>query len=562
MIKKLLISILTGLIFLFSFAPNLAVHAQTTSTTTTNSTTWYNQTFFDWYGKVYDVNNPNEIFGERYTAAQVQWIIYGVWGFLINSVTGPQNAGLVQCFLNNYTDITTCTDQLKKLISSTGYSTEVLAANTSQDQSLWSLVFATDRPISAISYIKEKIDNFKLVPVAHAQTLGFGFGALRPIQDMWVAARNASFGLFVIAAVIFAFMIMFRVKINPQTVISVQSAIPKLVTALILVTFSYAIAGFLIDLMYLVIGILSVMLASFVPIVSLKPIWVFNFLTLGQPLGAIQITIIGFLTILTLPFWIGVLALTTILIAIPIATGGLGIVFWILLIPLIIVVLIMVWFCIKIIWALFKAFAFVLLLTIFAPLQIALGVLIPNFGFSQWVRSYLSHLAVFVTTGVIGFLSLLFTIQGIYIGFQNVPGGTTFAGELLKSYLGVVAGVPPWTISTSPWPPLLGAGNGIWVGILFLGVSFVIFTLIPKTTEIIQGFISGKPFAYGTAIGEAFGPVVAGGILGGNIISSKQAAAYEKQRSSPGGTTSIQDIVNGVLNGLGAVSGGKIKRPQ
>jgi len=54
-----------------------------------------------------------------------------------------------------------------------------------------------------------------------------------------------------------AFMIMFRVRISPQTVITVQSALPKIIFTLILITFSYAIAGFLIDLMYVVIGIFS-----------------------------------------------------------------------------------------------------------------------------------------------------------------------------------------------------------------------------------------------------------------------------------------------------------------
>ena len=38
-------------------------------------------------------------------------------------------------------------------------------------------------------------------------------------------------------------------------------------------------------------------------------------------------------------------------------------------------------------------------------------------------------------------------------------------------------------------------------------IVFVIFTLIPKANEIVQGFISGKPFAYGSAVGEAVAPI-------------------------------------------------------
>jgi hypothetical protein len=46
-------------------------------------------------------------------------------------------------------------------------------------------------------------------------------------------------------------MIMFRHKINGQTAVTAQQAIPRVIISLIMVTFSYAIVGFMIDLMYL-----------------------------------------------------------------------------------------------------------------------------------------------------------------------------------------------------------------------------------------------------------------------------------------------------------------------
>src|SRR5258708_14361646 len=58
-------------------------------------------------------------------------------------------------------------------------------------------------------------------------------------------------------------MIMFRVKISPQVVVSVQSALPKIAIALVLVTFSYAIAGFLIDIMYVFVGLFSLVFSRF-----------------------------------------------------------------------------------------------------------------------------------------------------------------------------------------------------------------------------------------------------------------------------------------------------------
>jgi hypothetical protein len=528
--KKLTLSFLSFLILFFSVAPYLsAVKAATTDAPPSSPSvpaaqgTWYNQNFFGWYGKVYDTNTSpsDQIFGERYTAAQVQWVIFGALSFIIN-ITGASE--IFSCVMSN-SNLTSCAKAVEDTFASSGIDPMSNLAQGTQNENLLSMVFATDRPFSGVSYVKEKIQNFSLVPVAHAQNVGFGYTVLQPIQKMWTATRNIAFGLFVLAAVVFAFMIMFRVKISPQVVISVQSAIPKLVLALILVTFSYAIAGFLIDLMYVVIGFLSVMLASLNPFPDIlhtfsSPTSIFNILTMGQPFGLVQVGIIGFLVFITLPFWILILTFTVAILLLILGTGGTGsLVLWIAFIPLIISVVVVLIICIKTIWALFKAFAYIILLTIFAPLQIALGVLIPNFGFGQWVKSYLSNLSVFVTTGVIGYLSILFTLQGMAAGLQGVPGGDAIQKQILQYFLGAAApdaisGLTFGLINTSRWPPLLGNGGtvgGLWLGILFLGISFMLFTLIPKATEIIQGFISGKPYAYGSAIGEAMGPITAGG---------------------------------------------------
>ena len=75
LITKIILSCLVFILLTFSFVPY--VHAQ-------EGGSWYNQSFQEWFTKVND-SPPNEIFGERYTAAQVQWIIYGFLYFLVNS---------------------------------------------------------------------------------------------------------------------------------------------------------------------------------------------------------------------------------------------------------------------------------------------------------------------------------------------------------------------------------------------------------------------------------------------------------------------------------------------
>src|SRR3989344_6452806 len=110
-------------------------------------------------------------------------------------------------------------------------------------------------PVSGVEYFAQKIQQFNPVQPAYAAE-GIGFNALKPVQKVWTVFRNISYVGFVIVFVIMGFMIMFRAHISPQAVATVQDSIPRIVVALILVTFSYAIAGLFIDIMFLILNIL------------------------------------------------------------------------------------------------------------------------------------------------------------------------------------------------------------------------------------------------------------------------------------------------------------------
>lgn len=119
------------------------------------------------------------------------------------------------------------------------------------------------RPIaSSTTYIADVLESANVVTPAYAQ--GLGFAALDPILDLWKTFRNIAYIFFVIIFVIIGFMIMFRQKMG-QTAITAQQAIPKIIIALILVTFSYAIAGFAIDLMYLTMTLIIGVFAPLFP---------------------------------------------------------------------------------------------------------------------------------------------------------------------------------------------------------------------------------------------------------------------------------------------------------
>jgi len=105
-------------------------------------------------------------------------------------------------------------------------------------------------PLHTGDYFKYLAGNFGIAKPAYGAA---GFEGLKPVQSLWVAFRNIVYLLFVIIFIVIGLAIMLRVRIDPRTVMTIQNQIPKIIIGILLVTFSFAIAGFLIDLMYVVI---------------------------------------------------------------------------------------------------------------------------------------------------------------------------------------------------------------------------------------------------------------------------------------------------------------------
>lgn len=68
------------------------------------------------------------------------------------------------------------------------------------------------------------------------------------LDKLWSQSRNIAYLFFVIAMIVIGFMIMFRNKIGGQMMVTITNSIPQLIVCLILVTFSFAIAGIMLDL--------------------------------------------------------------------------------------------------------------------------------------------------------------------------------------------------------------------------------------------------------------------------------------------------------------------------
>lgn len=122
-------------------------------------------------------------------------------------------------------------------------------------------------PVHSINYISYLKNSFGIAKPTYAaapcdpSVTGIGFCGLTPLLDAWSAFRNLVYLLFTFVFVVIGIAIMLRVKLDPRTVMTIQNQIPKIIIGIVLVTFSFAIAGFLVDMMYvsiyLVFGIFN-----------------------------------------------------------------------------------------------------------------------------------------------------------------------------------------------------------------------------------------------------------------------------------------------------------------
>jgi len=348
-------------------------------------------------------------------------------------------------------------------------------------------------PASGILYLADTWTNFLGVKPAYAQN-GQGFTGLQGILPLWRGFRNITYILSSVIFVIIGIMIMLRIKISPQAVITIQNAIPQLITTLILITFSYAIAGLLIDLMQFLQSFVVALLfnsagksltSSILPqLIPPKLGYSFNDLSTGGmntiadltmraiPATTFMLwgTLIGGIIggIFSMPFF-GVTA-------IPGAAVGASVVTVILL--LIFGILMLFWMF-SFYFGCLKCYVTIIFKIIIAPLELAMGAF-PNskVGFNTWIWDLLANLAVFP-------ISMVFLILGNMIIDASVLGlwAPHIIGDLSLQSFVVVGGA---------------LGN-----VVAVGIGLAVVALVAKLPDLIpQVIFAIKPTAFGQAIGE------------------------------------------------------------
>lgn len=380
-------------------------------------------------------------------------------------------------------------------------------------------------PLSGIQYLAQIKDEFLGKP-AYAQ--GVGFKGLQPLLPIWRAFRNVVYILSSLIFIIIGIMIMLRVKISPQAVIGLQNAIPQLITALILVTFSYAIAGLIIDLMYffqsLVLAIIftgvgknlsdnlfkmSLISTNFANLSNFDLGTVFLMIT--NNVGVVVITSIGAIIGAIIGFIVGSV--------VPIvgnsvgAVGGgvIGGVLFALIISIIILISI-----IKFFFGLIKCYVTLIIKIILAPLEIGMGAF-PNskMGFSTWILDVIANISVF-------------PISIIFLVLVNIIAGSSFG----------------------LWAPNIISFSGI-SGVIPVIIALGGIILLPKLPEMIPQYIFMlKPSPWGTALGEGMKPENLP-LVGGAYSNYKAAHAKSQGEAIDDSRKAITKAVSGRL-GFGA----------
>lgn len=504
MVLKLKKYLLVFLSFLVLFTSSMT-YFSVPSASAQDTNPWYMQTFDQWYLKVYDTETSpsQEIFGERYTAAQVTWVIYSLISFFYNATP----ARLHSCIFRRG-DVNVCMRE-NPLLGEGSYTSP-----TAQKSVLASL-FPEDNQLSGVNYVRNAVKNISLIPTAQAQ-VGFGFSALGPIQNIWRIFRDIMYGLFVIIIIVFAFMIMFRVKINPQTVVTIQSAIPKIIITLILVTFSYAIAGFLIDLTYVVIGLVALIINQSHLFGSADQ-WsrIFELLTSGPGSATEKIGVLSWFGVFMSGFWPAITGSAGQIMGLNI---GIGVVSW--LIGIFILLGLMIWMivtAVKVFVLLIKTYVSIFLSVIFSPLIIGFGAILPGGGFGGWMKGLVTNLAVYPVAGTMLMLSVLFlgaTYDSVRTLLMNRLGV-----DMVVNIFNPAGGTQFW------YPPLtLGTQGGTWdpLPILWVFSALGILSMIPKTADMIKSLMAGKgvesPDLLGKGGALAGGLGMAGGFAMRNVV--------------------------------------------
>ncbi|MDO8269970.1 MAG: hypothetical protein Q7T54_04860 [Candidatus Levybacteria bacterium] len=332
---------------------------------------------------------------------------------------------------------------------------------------------------------------------------GIGFVGLTPVLDIWKTFRNLTYLLFVFIFILLGLGIMFRVNIDARSIMTIQNQIPKIIIGLVLITLSYAIAGFLIDMMYvgiyLVIHIFESQGLTTMTNIDTNPVSAMGSLGgingIAAPAAQGVGGMVSSLFSGSIGSWIGMVVTGIIgsfiggslfggfggliggaIGAIVGLVGGTKILGLIAMAIAYLIISVAVFTSLFRVWfMLIKAYIFIFLDVIFAPFWI-IGGLLPGApgGVGPWIRSLIANLAAFPAVVVLFMIGKTMQDQAF-----NTSG--TFVPPLIGN---------PGTSSGDAIASILGLG---------------IILIMPEAVTITKSTLKAPELKYTAAIGKAIG---------------------------------------------------------
>lgn len=356
-------------------------------------------------------------------------------------------------------------------------------------------------PVQTHEYVADVLQNIGLAQPAYAQ--GIGFSGLNPVLKVWKAFRNMAYFAYIVVFVVIGFMIMFRKKISSNAVMTIQEALPKLIITLILITFSYAIAGLVVDLMYLSIFVL-VGLFQQAGVISdstktLNVLFGRNILGIAytyflgwRDVSGLAAEGIGNLVSQSFGDLAGVLSngLVYAVIAVAVLIGAF-----------------------RTLFQLITAYIGIVLSVVFAPIQLLANSFPGSDAFEKWIRGLIANAAIFPAVAAIIIIGI--ALAGVYdgpsldaIGMPN-PGNPGSGFE----YGGFI-------------PPFIAEGGGTNGSVGSIGqiIGIGLILLMPEFLKIIKESLKVK---------EQFGDMAMKNAQAGwKPVSSAVTAPYEMARKA------------------------------
>lgn len=427
-------------------------------------------------------------------------------------------------------------------------------------------------PSSGIAWVSNNLDSAGFIPKSYAAQ-GVGFAGLSPFSQIWMLFRNLAYMILVVVVITIGFLIMFRRKVNAQTIVSLENSLPRIVIAFILITFSFPIAGFLIDLMYLttfvVISFLASNTISPYDAIGIKgqvlnggfSLWdkvfaVGNYWKVGDALLSIMpsgvnvmlriVLGIGSFFLLSVMPVIGMVLQGTIIKGVATIEGlpqfMVHLISALLLLPIlfflapvlfsIIFFLTGIFVFFRIFFLLFKNYIQIILLIIFAPVILMVEAIPGQKMFTKWLKLLISNLLAFpLTIGMILLSNIIVAIPS-----ASASGSTAGTGGNL---------VPLWT------PPLLYSSFTIPDAFSVL-VGVGILFMIPNIIKSLKQFMGLKDgLLSGVGVGMFFGGV--GSVAGGGMGSISKFGSMSFGLSA---VSRIPGLPKGLKESLGKFGGG------